>query len=148
VQHYKKEWHILVTIGIVAFIIEIFTAGFISGSIGIGLLFAAAGNYLGLETKWQVLLFAFGVALTYFLIRPIITKYGYSENKVKTNIDALIDKTGSVTQEINHFKNTGRVKIDGDDWKASIKNNEIIKVGTTVKVVAIDSIILFVKPLK
>jgi membrane protein implicated in regulation of membrane protease activity len=40
------------------------------------------------------------------------------------------------------------VKIDGDDWKASTKNNEIIKVGTTVKVVAIDSIILFVKPLK
>jgi len=143
-----EEWHILVTIGIAAFIIEIFTAGFISGSIGIGLLFAAAGNYLGLEAKWQILLFAFGLALTYFLIRPIITKYGYRENKAKTNIDALIDKTGSVTQEINHFENTGRVKIDGDDWKASAKNNEIIKVGTTVKVVAIDSIILFVKPLK
>lgn len=143
-----EEWHILVTIGIVAFIIEIFTAGFISGSIGIGLLFAATGNYFGLETKWQIFLFAFGVALTYFLIRPIITKYGYRKNNVKTNIDALIDKTGSVTQEINHFENTGRVKIDGDDWKASTKNNEIIKVGTTVKVVAIDSIILFVKPLK
>ena len=143
-----EGWHILVTIGIVAFIIEIFTAGFISGSIGIGLLFAAVGNYFGLETKWQILLFAFGVALTYFLFRPIITKYGYRKNKTKTNIDALIDKIGSVTQEINHFENTGRVKIDGDDWKASTKNNEIIKVGTTVKVVAIDSIILFVKPLK
>jgi membrane protein implicated in regulation of membrane protease activity len=143
-----EEWHILITIGIVAFIVEIFTAGFISGSIGIGLLFAAAGNYLGLETKWQILLFAFGVALTYFLIRPIITKYGYRKNKVKTNQDALIDKTGRVIQEINPFENTGRVKIDGDDWKASTKKSEIIKVGTTVKVVSIDSIILFVEPLK
>ena len=142
-----EEWHILITIGIVAFIIEIFTAGFISGSIGIGLLFAATGNYLGLETKWQILLFAFGVGLTFFLIRPIITKYGYRKNKVKTNQDALIDKTGIVTQEINHH-NTGRVKIDGDDWRASTEKSEIIKVGTTVKVVSIDSIILFVKPLK
>jgi len=143
-----EEWHILITIGIVAFIIEIFTAGFISGSIGIGFLFAAIGNYLGLETKWQILLFAFGIGLTFFLIRPIIIKYGFRKNKVKTNQDALIDKTGIVTQEINHHKNTGRVKIDGDDWRASTEKSKIIKVGTTVKVVSIDSIILFVKPLK
>ena len=143
-----EVWHILITIGIVAFIVEIFTAGFISGSIGIGLLFAATGNYVGLETKWQILLFAFGVALTYFLVRPIITKYGYLKTKVRTNQDALIDKTGKVIQEINPFENTGRVTIDGDDWKASTKKSEIIKVGTTVKVVSIDSIILFVEPLK
>jgi membrane protein implicated in regulation of membrane protease activity len=142
-----EEWHILVTIGIIAFIVEIFTAAFISGSIGIGLLFAAFGNFVGLETKWQILLFAFGVTLTYFLIRPIITKYGYRKNNITTNQDALIDKIGTVTQEINHFENTGRVKIDGDDWKAKTENNEIIKIGTAIKVVAIDSIVLIVKPL-
>ena len=143
-----EEWHILVTIGIIAFIVEIFTAAFISGSIGIGLLFAALGNYLGLELKWQILLFSFGVALTFFLIRPIITKYGYNKNKIKTNQDALIDKNGTVTQEINHKQNTGRVTIDGDDWKAKTVNNEIIMIGTTIKVVAIDSIVLIVEPLK
>jgi membrane protein implicated in regulation of membrane protease activity len=142
-----EEWHILVTIGIIAFIIEIFTAGFISGSIGIGFLFSAIGNYFGLEIKWQILMFAFGVSLTYFLVRPIITKYGYRNNKIKTNQDALINRNGTVTQEINPLKNTGRVSIDGDDWKASTKTGEIIKVGTTVKVVTIDSIILFVEPL-
>lgn len=142
-----EEWHILVTIGIIAFIIEIFTAGFISGSIGIGLLFAAIGNYLGLEIKWQILLFALGIAFTYFLIRPIITKYGYRNNKIKTNQDALIDKKGIVTQEINYKQNTGRVKIDGDDWKAKTKNNDIIQIATTIKVVAIESIVLIVKPL-
>ena len=143
-----EGWHILVTLGIIAFIVEIFTSGFISGSIGIGLFFAATGNYLSLDAKWQILFFALGVALTYFLIRPIINKYGFGTKKVKTNQDALIDKKGIVTQEINYVENTGRVKIDGDDWKAATKNDEIIKVGTTVKVVAIDSIILFVKPLK
>jgi len=141
-----EEWHILVTFGIIAFIIEIFTAGFISGSIGIGFLFSAIGNYFEVETKWQILLFAFGVALTYFLIRPIVTIFGY-RNKIKTNQDALIDRNGTVTQEINPLKNSGRISIDGDDWKASTKTGKIIKVGTAVKVVAINSIILYVEPL-
>lgn len=142
-----EVWHILITIGILAFIAEIFTAGFISASIGIGLLFAAAGNYFGLEIKWQILLFALGVALSYFLIRPLITKYGYRADKTKTNKDALIDKVGKVTQEIDNEKNTGRVSIDGDDWKAVSKSNEIIEVGQKVKVIDIDSIVLIVQPL-
>jgi membrane protein implicated in regulation of membrane protease activity len=142
-----EEWHILVTIGIVAFIVEIFTAGFVAGSVGIGFFVSAIGNYFGLEPKWQIFLFAVGVILTYFLISPIIIKYGYKDSKVKTNKDALIDRTGIVTQEINPLKNTGRVSIDGDDWKALTKTNETIKEGTVVKIVAIDSIILFVEPL-
>lgn len=141
-------WHILTTIGIVAFIAEIFTAGFISGSIGIGLIFAATGNYFELEIKWQISLFAVGVALTFFLIRPIITKYGYKKYKqVKTNKDALINKNGTVTQEINPINNSGRVKVDGDDWQAKSLNNKIIQTETIVTVVEIDSIILIVKPL-
>lgn len=142
-----EEWHILITIGIIAFIIELFTAGFISSSIGIGLIFSAIGNYFGLEIKWQILLFALGIALTYFLIRPIITKYGY-KNNTKTNQDALIDKNGIVTQEINNNQNMGRVSIDGDDWKAKTKNNEIIQIGTSIKVIAIESIVLIVKSSK
>jgi membrane protein implicated in regulation of membrane protease activity len=142
-----ETWQILVTLGIIAFIVEIFTTGFIFGSIGIGLFFAAIGTYLGIETKWQILLFALGVALTYFLIRPVINKYGYRKNKIKTNRDALINKTGIVTEEINPIRGTGRVKIDGDYWKSSTKDNEIIRIGTTVKVIEIDSIILIVEPL-
>jgi len=142
-----ETWHILIAIGIIAFIAEIFTTGFISGAIGIGLMFAAIGNYIGLEIKWQILLFAFGVALTYFLVRPIITKYGYRKDKVKTNQDALINRNGTVTEEINFLRNSGRIKIDGDDWKAKSLNNEIIQIGTIVIVVEIDSIVLIVKPL-
>jgi membrane protein implicated in regulation of membrane protease activity len=138
-----ETWHILIAIGIIAFIAEIFTAGFISGAVGIGLIFAAIGNYFGLEVKWQILLFAFGVALTYFLIRPIINR----KDKVKTNQDALINKNGTVTEEIHPVKNSGRIKIDGDDWRAKSLNNEIIQIGTIVTVVKIESIVLIVKPL-
>ena len=142
-----ETWHILIALGIIAFIAEIFTAGFISGAVGIGFTFAAIGNYFGLEVKWQILLFAFGIALTYFLIRPVITKYGYRKDKVRTNKDALINKNGIVTEEIHPIKNTGRIKIDGDDWRAKSLHNEIIQIGTIVTVVKIESIVLIVKPL-
>jgi membrane protein implicated in regulation of membrane protease activity len=143
-----ETWHILVIAGIVAFTVEIFTAGFIAGSVGIGFLFSAIGSYFGLDIKWNILLFSVGVVLTFFLIRPIITKYGYNKNKIKTNKDALIDKTGIVTQQINNIENTGRVKIDGDDWRAISKGNEIIDAGSIVKVIATESITLIVEPLK
>jgi membrane protein implicated in regulation of membrane protease activity len=143
-----ETWHVLVALGIIAFIIEIFTIGFIAASVGIGFLFAALGNYFDLEIKWQVLLFALGVGLTYFLVRPLITKYGYGNDSVKTNQDALIHKQGTVTEEINPLKDTGRIKIDGDDWKAKSLTHEVIPIGTMVTVVEIDSIVLIVKPLK
>ena len=139
-----EAWHILVTLGIIAFIAEIFTAGFISGSIGIGLLFAALGSYLSFDTEWQILLFAFGIILTYFLMRPIIMKYAYRNNKVKTNQDALIGRNGIVTEEINNKPNTGRVRIDGDDWKAKTINDDTIQVGATIEVVEVDSVVLIV----
>ncbi len=139
-------WQILVVAGIIAFIFEVFTAGFIAGSAGIGFFFAAAGNYFGLSPSWQILLFAVGMALTYFLIKPLMNKYGYKE-PLRTNRDALLGKTGKVTEEINPEAHTGRVAIDGDNWKAVSKENQTIPRGTTVEVVDIDSIILFVKPL-
>jgi len=142
-----ETWHILITLGIVAFILEIFTAGFISGSIGIGFLFAALGNYLGLEIHWQIFSFTVGIGLSYFLIRPVILRIGYNKNYQETNRDALIGKKGRVTQEINENKGTGRVSIDGDDWKAVSGEGINIETGVKVEVIEIDSIVLIVKPI-
>ncbi len=139
--------HILVILGILSFVAEIFTTGFIMGSIGIGFFFTAIGNYLGLAASWQIILFAPGVGLSYFLIRPVMVKYGYRKSHVQTNRDALAGKKGIVTEEINTTNDTGRVRIDGDDWKAVTDGNDTIPLGTTVEVLAIDSIILIVKPL-
>ncbi|MGB1448399.1 MAG: NfeD family protein [Flavobacteriaceae bacterium] len=143
-----EVWHILITTAIIAFLLEIFTAGFVAGSVSIGLLFAAIGNYFGAATEWQITLFALGVIISFFLIRPIISTYGYSKNSVLTNHEALLAKNGTVTEEIDALNNTGRVSIDGDNWKAKTRNNTILTIGTTVQVVAIDSIILIVEPLK
>jgi len=143
-----EVWHVLITLGIVAFIAEIFTSGFISGSVGFGFMLAAIGSYFGLDLVWQILIFAIGVALTYFLIRPFMMRFGYDKQSQKTNLDALIDRKAIVIEEINPENNTGRVKIDGDDWQARTTVNEVIAKGTEVKVVYIESIILYVKLIK
>jgi membrane protein implicated in regulation of membrane protease activity len=142
-----ETWHLLMALGIIAFIVEIFTAGFLAGAIGIGFIVSAVGNLLGLSATWQISLFSLGLALTYFLIRPLMSQYGYNNDKIKTNRDALINRKGTVTEEINPAQHTGRVKIDGDDWKARSLHDEIIPLGTTVTVVDIESIVLIIKPL-
>ena len=45
-------------------------------------------------------------------------------------------------------KNTGRVKLDGDDWKAVTDSAEVLPVGETVEIVARESLILSVKSIK
>ena len=142
-------WHYLIILAILSFLCELFTIGFVFGSMGVGFLLSAILSYLGTDIKWQILIFSFGIIITYFLIRPLILKFGYNKKKlIKTNNEALINKFGVVTQEINIVKNTGRVKVDGDDWSAITNDGDIIKVGTKVKIIEINSIVLTVKPLK
>ena len=50
-----------------------------------------------------------------------------------------------VSEEINPQTGTGRVAIDGDDWKAESDDDQLIEKGTRVVVVSRESIILTVK---
>ncbi len=138
-------WHYLIASAFLFFIIEIFTVGFVAGAIGIGLLASALASFLGASYSWQILWFAFGVILSFFAIKPIIKNLMYKESKTKTNIDAMVGKRGKVTQEIDAKKETGRVKIDGDDWKAEAIDDSTIEQGSLVEVVRLESIIVIVK---
>ena len=85
--------------------------------------------------------------VAFVFIRPIIVKFLLKKkDEVLTNADAIIGRVAIVTEEIDMVKNTGRVKLDGDDWKA--ESSEIIAVGEKVEIVSRDSIILSVKPIK
>lgn len=144
-----EAFHILIVIGVILFIAEIFLPGFIAGSLATGFLLAALGSWLGLETKWQILMFSIGVLITFFTIRPLMMKLEKrSEKKIKTNQDILIGRTGKVVETINNNENTGRVSIDGDIWRSESADGSVIETGSTVEIIGISSIILHVKPLK
>lgn len=93
----------------------------------------------------QVILFAVVSALSIFFIRPFALKYLHKNKEQRvSNADAIIGRIGRITERIepNEY---GRVKIDGDYWKAQANNNTAIEEGTQVRIVKLDSIIVTVE---
>ena len=81
-------------------------------------------------------------------VRPLVYKFFYKkEQEVKTNAEALIGRKAVVTERIEGELLPGRVKIDGDDWKAISLESEPIEAGEAVEIIEINSIILTVKKL-
>jgi membrane protein implicated in regulation of membrane protease activity len=141
-------WHIWVIVALIFVIVEMFTTGFAVMCISVGCLFGAGASLLDWDIKWQILAFAIGTALAFVTIRPLVYKFFYKRSpEVKTNADALIGRRAVVTERIEGELHPGRVKIDGDDWKAIPLADETIEVGEAVEVTAINSIILTVKKL-
>ena len=139
-------WHIWVIIALVFVIIEIFTTGFAVMCISIGCMFGALASALDWELKWQLLLFAIGTVLAFVTVRPLVYKLFYNKShEVKTNADAVVGRRGVVTERIEGELHPGRVKVDGDDWKAISLETDSIEVGEAVEIIAINSVILTVK---
>lgn len=76
------------------------------------------------------------------LTKPFIKKV---KNNEKTNIDRIIGMKGKVTETIEK-NGIGEVKVDGKLWSAY--SDSEIKVGSTVKVLSINSVKLKVEEWK
>ena len=140
-------WQIWVIAALVLIIIEIFTSGFAIACLSIGCLLSAIGAYLELSLTWQFGLFALGTFLGFIFVRPFVIKLMSKKaniNKVTTNMDNLIGRKAIVTEKIEK-DGYGRVKIDGDDWKARLEDDGEAEVGEKVTILSNESIILTVK---
>lgn len=140
-----EVWHIWVIVALIFFIIEIFTAGFAVACLSIGAIAAAVASGCGLSFLWQLAVFTVVSVLALVFVRPLIVKAFYKNTGEKTNADALIGREGRVSQAIDHEAGTGRVAVDGDDWKAVSEDGEPLEVGTRVIIVGRESLIVKVK---
>ena len=139
------NWHWWMYAAVLFFIIEVFTPGFIVACLGLGSLVAAITAYIGYNIDAQFIAFSASTLISLFLIRPLLYKKGEKQDKIKTNTEALIGRVGSVSETIDNLSKSGRVIIDGDQWKALSHNNEIIELNDQVEVISIDSTIITVK---
>lgn len=131
---------------LVLVIVEICTASFGSICFAVGAGLSALVAYLGGGFAWQLLVFAIVSLLAFVFLRPIVLRFLDRNSKdVKTNADALIGRKALVSETIDHVAHTGRVAVDGDDWKAVAEDESVIEKGETVTVVSRESIILTVK---
>ncbi|MBQ7708266.1 MAG: NfeD family protein [Lachnospiraceae bacterium] len=108
-----------------------------------GTLVAALMAYLGLHWIIQVLIFAAVSLVLLIFTRPLAVKHLMREPE-KTNVEGLIGKTGYVTKAINNLKAEGEVKLNGMEWTARSKTDEVIEKDEEVVVEEISGVKLVV----
>ena len=140
------EYYYWLIAAIVLVILEIMTAGFGVICFAIGAAFSALVSGLGGTLTWQVVVFVIVSLLAFVFLRPVVIRFLDKRSKdVKTNADALVGRKGVVSECIDAEQHTGRVAIDGDDWKAVSEDGSVIEKGADVEIVKLDSIIVTVK---
>ncbi|MBN2090865.1 NfeD family protein [candidate division KSB1 bacterium] len=141
-------WHFWILVAILFFIIEIFTPGFVLACFGVGCIASALAAFLKFNFQIQILAFSITTLAVFFGLRPLILQYFFkSTDNVKTNVEALTTKIGRVSIQINPVQNTGRVIINGEDWRAISIDESIIDVGEKVEVLKVDGAKVIIKKL-
>jgi membrane protein implicated in regulation of membrane protease activity len=141
-------WILWVVLGIGLIIAEIFTFGFVLFCFGIGAIAAALAAWLGLGFSLQFLVFAVvSVALT-VMSRTIFANYLRHGDKdlIKTGIDALPGKIGTVTSSSQGALKEGAVKVFGSTWTAFPADEEtVLTEGEKVEVVSVEGASIYVR---
>lgn len=140
-------WIYWVIAALVLFIIELFTSGFAVICLSIGAGGGAIAATAGASVEVQLLVFAIVSMVALLGVRPILKRTLYKRAEVATNQHAMVGKRGTVCVDIDAEGASGRVMIDGVDWRAVSATGEPIASGTKVEVTAIESVVLTVKPL-
>ena len=137
-------WFVIWLIATAVFIVlEIISLGLTTIWFAGGALISAIAAYFGAHWLVQIIIFAAVSLILLFVTRPIAVKHLMKEPE-KTNVDELIGKTGYVIKTINNLKSEGSVKLNGMDWTARSKDDEIIEENEEVIVDSISGVKLIV----
>lgn len=138
-------WLLWTVISVVCLTLEVSSGDFYITCFAVGAAFGAIVSLLGVPFWVQVLVFAIFSLLSIWLMRPHLLHWLEARaDKRLSNADALMGRIGEVSETIVAGE-YGRVKIDGDDWKAESDDASDIEKGCRVKVVGRESIIIKVE---
>ena len=139
-------WQFWTLVGFICLILELTSGDFFIMCFSIGAFVTAIASTFVPGFMVQIIIFAVASLLCLFFVRPLALKYFHRKDEDRpSNVDAMVGRKGVVTETIESG-GFGRVKIDGDSWKACSENDEAIGKGERVEVVAINSTIITVKP--
>ena len=143
-QHFWLLWTI---IAIVCLTLEMTSGDFFLTCFAVGAVASALVAAFDVPLWLQVLVFAVVSVMSIRLLRPrLLASLHNGKADRPSNADALMGRIGVVT-ELIPADGFGRVKIDGDDWKAQASKVKVpLQVGMKVEVTGRDSIIIDVKP--
>ena len=141
-------WVWWVGIAVIFAVYEMFTFTFLTIWFAIGAGVAALLAYFDIHIGYQLMVFA---VVTIFLV-AISRKFAQKvTGKFQTKgigSDRVIGLKGTVSEEIDPIKRTGKVEIAHDTWLALSETNINIGLGVVVEVIGIDGTRLIVKEVK
>ena len=123
--------------------VESSTVSVVSIWFAAGSLVALVAGLFGAEFWLEAVLFLGVSVLTLAALRPMLKKF-ITPKLVKTNVDAVIGKTGIVTAAIDNLQNVGTVKLDGMEWSARSTDGNPVEKDRVVKVDRIEGVKVFV----
>ena len=147
IEYFQNNlWQLWTLIGVICLILELTSGDFFIMCFSIGAFVTAIAAAFVPSFTVQIIVFAVASLLCLLFVRPLALKYFHrNDSDRQSNVDAMVGRKGVVTDEIE-AGGYGRVKIDGDSWKACGEGDQAIANGTRVEVVAIESVIITVKP--
>lgn len=138
-------WMIWLIAAIIFAVIEILTPSFFIIWFSGGSLAALVTSLFTDNIAIQVCVFIAVSAILILSTKKLTDKYLHMKDTYKTNTDKLIGQVGIVTETISPMHNKGRVKVQGESWKATTSLDKKINKDTEVVVEAIDGVTLQVK---
>ncbi len=144
------SWILWTVLGVVLIIAEIFTQGFVLLWFGVGALCAALAGFFGIDSlALQFVIFAIvSVALT-AASRTIFVNYFSRERSgsdLKTGVDALPGKVGTVVSPSHGALHEGAVKVFGSVWTAyPAEGEEPLVAGERVEVERVQGASIYVR---
>ncbi len=141
------HWGIWLALAVLFLMAEASTVSMTTLWFAIGALAALITSLFGGSLWLQIGLFLAVSAILLALLRPI-AKRCFTPKLTKTNVDAVVGKTGRVTVDINNVDGTGQVKLSGMEWTARSESGEAIAADTLVTVNRIEGVKVFVTPVK
>ena len=142
----QNMWQVWAIVAVLCLIMELSSGDFFIICFSIGAVGAAIIAALFSDSiTVQILCFVVISLAALLYVRPAAKKWLHKgEDKRVSNADALLGRTGRVTEAIK-AGNSGYVQIDGDLWKAVSETD--IPEGTSVRVIGRESTIITVETL-
>ena len=140
-------WWIWMAIAALFIVGEIFTQGFFLLWFGIGAAVAGILAILGLGIGWQLGAFVVVSGLLFVVSRRVAEKIS-KKQPPGIGADRFIGLEGIVLEEIDNAKNTGRIRVQKDEWRADSETGELIPEGVRIVVTRLDGAHMVVKTIK
>lgn len=120
-------------------ILEVGHRAFYAAFLAVGAIAAAIAALAGAPLALQIPVFALASVLGLFAARPpLMRTMSKGRYRLISGAQGLVGKEAVVTERVGDIRSPGRVRIQGEDWKALSNDGKPIERGTVVMILELD----------